>query len=113
MSASLIANLERLLAAGQDSSMLRMGLGSAYSGAGQFDLAIAHLQQAVRLSPEYSAAWKALGKALVSAERRQDAIDAYQEGIRIAETRGDLQAAREMRVFLKRLLPSPAEPPVP
>jgi len=31
------------------------------------------------------------------------AIDAYQNGIRVAEERGDKQAAREMAVFLKRL----------
>jgi hypothetical protein len=30
-------------------------------------------------------------------------VTAYEHGITIAETRGDIQAAKEMKVFLKRL----------
>jgi len=30
------------------------------------------------------------------------AADAYEQGIAVAEERGDIQAAKEMRVFLKR-----------
>jgi len=33
----------------------------------------------------------------------QKAIDAYTQGIEIAEKKGDKQAAKEMTVFLKRL----------
>ena len=32
------------------------------------------------------------------------AINAYQQGIQVAEQKGDKQAAKEMQVFLKRLL---------
>lgn len=31
-----------------------------------------------------------------------DALAAYQEGIAVAEARGDIQAAKEMKVFAKR-----------
>ena len=55
------------------------------------------------MDANYSAAWKLLGKALAENGERQAAIDAYEAGIRIAQARGDIQAAKEMTVFAKRL----------
>ncbi len=83
--------------------MLRCGLGNAYLRAGDTRRAVEHLQMAVRSDPGYSAAWKMLGKALTAAGRVEDACAAYAEGIRVAEGKRDIQAAREMKVFLKRL----------
>jgi Tfp pilus assembly protein PilF len=96
-------NLERLLASGQDNAMLRFGLGKAYLDEGEPAKAAEHLRRAVEQDTNYSAAWKLLGRALVQAEREDEAKTAYEEGIRVAEARGDIQAAKEMRVFLKRL----------
>jgi cytochrome c-type biogenesis protein CcmH/NrfG len=62
------------------------------------------------LDPEYSAGWKALGRALTAAGRSADALAAYERGTEVAERRGDRQAAKEMRVFsarLKRAAPTP------
>lgn len=100
---SLTANLEAMLARGPDTALLRYGLGGEYLKAGQPDKAIEHLRKAVTLDPKYSAAWKLLGKALAEAGRTDEAIKAYEDGIRAAEERGDKQAAKEMLVFRKRL----------
>jgi len=100
---SAIDNLEAMLARGQDSALLRYSLGNEYSKANQNDKAIEHLQQAVALDPNYSAAWKLLGRTLAHAAREDEAIAAYEAGIRVAEAKGDLQAAKEMTVFLRRL----------
>jgi predicted Zn-dependent protease len=100
---TVIDNLEAMLARGPDSALLRYSLGNEYLKLGDDDKAIAHLEQAVALDPKYSAAWKLLGKALADAGRTDQAIKAYQEGIRIAEAKGDVQAAKEMTVFLRRL----------
>jgi hypothetical protein len=51
----------------------------------------------------YSAAWKSLGKALAGAGKNPRAIEAYETGIEVAEKKGDVQAVKEMRVFLNRL----------
>lgn len=102
---SLIANFEKMLAAGQDNVLLRFGLGQAYLNAGQFEPAITHLRKALEFDKQYSAAWKLLGKALASAGNPAEASTAYQQGITIAEAKGDVQAAKEMKVFLKRLKP--------
>lgn len=99
----MLQNLEKMLVAGRDNALLRFSLGNEYSKLGQFEQAAAHLQQAVTHDPNYSAAWKLLGKALNEAGRLQEALAAYQRGIEIAEKKGDKQAAKEMAVFAKRI----------
>lgn len=100
---SIIDNFETMLAQGRDGALLRYGLGNEYLKSRAFDRAIAHLEQAVKLDAQYSAAWKLLAQAFVGAGDPARAIDAYRRGIAVAEARGDIQAAKEMRVFLKRL----------
>lgn len=100
---SRVERFEQLLAQGQDNALLRFGLGGAYLQAGDAGRAVEHLQQAVKHDPGYSAAWKLLGKALTEAGRLEDACAAYAEGVRVAEGKRDIQAAKEMKVFLKRL----------
>ena len=100
---ALIDKLEQLLASGQDNALLRYGLGNEYLKADRYDRAAEHFRKAVEHDPNYSAAWKLLGKALTAAGRNDAAIHAYQNGIRAAQQKGDLQAAKEMTLFLKRL----------
>jgi len=99
----VIENLESLLAKGQDNALLRFGLANEYLKIGRLEVAIGHLRKALAHDPKYSAAWKRLGKALAETGRTADAIEAYETGIRVAEEKGDVQAAKEMKVFLSRL----------
>ncbi len=99
----LADSLEAMLARGQDSALLRYGLGSEYLKLKRFDKAIEHLRKALQHDPKYSAAWKLLGNALTEAGNTDAAIRVYEDGVRIAEENGDQQTAREMAVFLKRL----------
>jgi predicted Zn-dependent protease len=102
--ASAVAErLEKLLAAGKDSALLRFGLGNAYLGAGDPLGAAEHLRRALAFDPGYSAAWKLLGKALAAAGLESDALAAYRDGIAAAERKGDKQALKEMQVFARRL----------
>ena len=98
-----VQRFEALLAAGKDSALLRFGLGNEYLKAGDFARAAEHFRSAVAQDPNYSAAWKLLGKSLAQAGRDAEAAAAYRAGIEAAERRGDKQAAREMAVFLKRI----------
>ena len=84
--------------------MLRFGLGSEYLKQGDAQSAVPHLRAAVDFDPDYSAAWKLLGRALTATDARAEAISAFETGIEVAQRRGDKQAAKEMQVFLKRLL---------
>lgn len=102
MSNPMIERFEAMLAGGMDSTALRFGLGNAYLGEDPA-AAARHLAAAVEQDPTYSAAWKLLGKALTAAGDEAGARDAYEKGIEAANARGDVQAAKEMQVFLKRL----------
>ena len=99
---SRIEAFEQMLARGQDSAMLRFSLGREYIAQGDPATAIGHLEQAVVHDPDYSAAWKALGQAHDHAGDPDAAIEAWNQGIRAAESRGDKQAVKEMRVFIRR-----------
>ncbi|HSF48280.1 MAG TPA: tetratricopeptide repeat protein [Burkholderiales bacterium] len=100
---SPIDNLERMLAQGKDTALLRYSLGNEYLKAGQPVGALPHLEQAVKFDPGYSAAWKLLGKAFAASGRNEQALAAWRRGIEVAETKGDKQAAAEMKVFARRL----------
>lgn len=101
--ASVVRNLEALLLQGKDSALLRFSLGSEYLKLKETWVAVHQLRRATEMDPNYSAAWKLLGKALTDAGVLRDALDAYRRGIEVAERRGDKQAAKEMSVFAQRL----------
>jgi predicted Zn-dependent protease len=113
MAQDLTANLEALLAKGNDAPPLRFALASRYLAAGDAAAAVRHAQACVALDADYSAGWKVLGQARVAAGDNAGAIESYQRGIAVAEARGDKQAAKEMQVFLRRLEKAAAarEPP--
>ena len=98
-----IASLEKMLDGPRDSALLRFSLGNEYLKAGDPPRASECFREATRRDPNYSAAWKALGKALAENGDPQGAREAYEQGIAVASARGDIQAAREMGVFVKRL----------
>lgn len=99
----MIERLQALLAAGQDNALLRFSLGQAYLNQGDPQSAAEQLRAALAHDPNYSAAWRALGQALTQAGQPDRALDAYRQGIDVAERNGDKQAAKQMRVFAKRL----------
>ena len=98
-----IESLEKMLGGPRDGALLRFSLGNEYLKAGDPAAAGNCFRAAVDRYPAYSAAWKALGKALAEAGDAPGARSAYERGIAVAEARGDVQAAKEMKVFLKRL----------
>ena len=107
----VIENFKAMLARGQDSALLRYGLGTAYFNQNDPERAVPHLAEAVRLDPAYSAAWKLYGRALAASGRYADAVAAWDQGIATATAKGDIQAAKEMQVFRKRALRSSEGPP--
>jgi len=98
-----LANFERMLAAGRDGALLRFSLGTEYLKAGDCPRAVEHLRQAVVLDPGYTAAWKALGRALADGGQSVEALSAYRSGILVAQRKGDKQAGKEMEVFARRI----------
>ncbi|MBU6459452.1 MAG: tetratricopeptide repeat protein [Proteobacteria bacterium] len=97
--------LERLiqLSKNHDSASLRYGLGLAYLDEQKPNLAQKEFEKAIKMKPDFAAAWKLLGKAYMEIGNFQAARTAWTEGIRVAHEQGSIQAEKEMGVFLRRL----------
>ena len=98
-----IESLQKMLGGPRDGALLRYSLGNEYLKADALAEATKCFQEAVDRDRQYSAAWKALGKALAESGDTDAARQAYAEGIAVANARGDIQAAKEMTVFARRL----------
>jgi Tfp pilus assembly protein PilF len=98
-----IERLEKLLGTPRDGALLRYSLGLEYAKAGELAPALEQLREAVARDPDYSAAWKALGKTLEQQKLGEQALQAYRRGIEAARKKGDRQAEKEMAVFARRL----------
>ncbi len=95
--------LEKLLGTPRDGALLRYSLGVEYLKAGDPARAAVHLREAVARERLYSAAWKALGKALEESGEPAQALEAFRHGVEAAREKGDRQAEKEMSVFARRL----------
>jgi len=98
-----LPKLLKLVGTARDGALLRFSIGSEYLKTGDPSNAAAQLREAVTRDPDYSAAWKLLGRALAEAGRAEEALEAYARGIVVATARGDQQAAKEMTVYARRL----------
>ena len=103
MATNTLENLRKMLEGGRDNALLRFSLGNEHLKSGDAASAAAHLEAAVKHDPEYSAAWKLLGRALEESGALDQALEAYRSGIAVAERKGDKQAAKEMTVFARRI----------
>jgi tetratricopeptide (TPR) repeat protein len=99
----MISNLEKLLGTPRDGALLRYSLGLEHAKAGNLERAAGYYRDALARDPLYSAAWKALGKALDDLARPAEALAAYRQGIEAAKQKGDRQAEKEMTVFARRI----------
>ena len=103
MSSPAIENLEKMIGTPRDGALLRFALGMEYIKINGTEKAIAHLRDAVERDPGYSAAWRALGKALEAAGQSAAALASYHSGIAAAQKKGDKQLVKEMTVFARRI----------
>lgn len=107
MSGPSIDQLRAQCGGPRDGALLRLALGNALAAAGDPAAASAEFERAVGFDPGYSAAWRALGRSRLAVGLEDAAAAAFERGIVAAEARGDVQAGREMRVFLGRLRGTP------
>ncbi len=99
LSSRLEAELER----GRDSSLLRFALARSLMASGAAEKALVHLDAAVEMSPTYSAAWGQLGKCKELLGDTEGAVAAWLTGSRTSLDNGDIQAHRQMEVWLRRM----------
>lgn len=99
----MISALEKLLGTPRDNALLRYSLGLEHAKAGELEKAVGYFRDAVERDASYSAAWKALARALQESQKNEEALEAYRRGIEAARAKGDRQAEKEMTVFMRRL----------
>ncbi len=103
MDKSRIAMFQEILKMDPNDPVVYFGLGQEYMQGGVYPEAIVAFANAVRCNPNYSAAYRFLGECFEKSNQPHQAKEVYAKGIPIAEAQGDLEAARAMTVFLKRV----------
>lgn len=98
-----IARLAKLAGGPRDNALLHHAIGTEWAKLGEHRRAAESFRAALERDERFSAAWKLLGKSLLEAGDIAGARVAWSRGVSVAEQRGDLQAVKEMQVFLRRL----------
>lgn len=100
---SRLEQFRQIVALDPDDYFSHYGLASVLFEEGDYEEAVTEFREALRLKPDYSAAFRDLGRALEKTGARAEAMQVYQQGLPVAERNGDLQTVKEMQVFLRRL----------
>ncbi len=97
-----IEGLEEIVADDPEDATARFMLATELAKAGLHQKAIPHFQAVVEADPDYTAAYRGLGRALVATGETDDARVVFEKGLAVAERTGDYQSGKEMEVFLRR-----------
>ena len=93
----------KLLDKDPDNPMILYSLGNELFKEKQYAEADEYLRQAVRNKPDYSVAYRMLGRALYELGEDVEARRVFTEGREVAQKNGDLQTVKEIDVFVRRL----------
>lgn len=97
-----IEGLEEIVADDPDDHTARFMLATELAKAGRHAVAIPHFQAVIAADPDYTAAYRGLGRALVATGDTDGARSAFTTGLAVADRTGDYQSGKEMEVFLRR-----------
>jgi|ERR671916_2841116 uncharacterized protein HemY len=93
----------KLLGKDPDNPMVLYSLGSELFKEGRFGEARDLLQRAVENKPDYSVAYRMLGRAHFELHENPEARNVFLKGKEVAQENGDLQTVKEIDVFMRRL----------
>ena len=93
----------KLLEKDPDNPMIRYSLGIELFKEGRYPEAREHLQRAIENKPDYSVAYRMLGRTHYELHENAEARSVFAKGKEVAQENGDLQTVREIDVFLRRL----------
>lgn len=93
----------KLLERDPENPMVLYSLGTELFKEGEYGEAREHLSNAVRNKPDYSVAYRTLGRALAELGEDEEARRVFDEGREVAQKNGDLQTVKEIDVFARRL----------
>ena len=103
METSRAEMFRKLLERDPENPMILFSLGNELFKEGEYAEARDHLRRAVENKPDYSVAYRTLGRAHYELHEDAEARRVFTEGREVAEKNGDLQTVREIDVFMRRL----------
>jgi uncharacterized protein HemY len=103
MNASRSDMFRKLLARDPNNPMVLYSLGSELFKEGQYPEAQDLLRRAVENKPDYSVAYRMLGRAHFELHENSEARNVFLKGKEVAQENGDLQTVKEIDVFMRRL----------
>ena len=103
MDASRSEMFRKLLDRDPENPMVLYSLGNELFKEGRHAEASEYLGRAVRNKPDYSVAYRTLGRVLFELEQDEEAARVFAEGREVAQGNGDLQTVKEIDVFVRRL----------
>jgi predicted Zn-dependent protease len=93
----------KLLDREPNNAMVLYSLGNELFKEEKYAEAREYLSRAVRNKPDYSVAYRTLGRALYELGEDDKARRVFAEGREVARRNGDLQTVKEIDVFVRRL----------
>jgi predicted Zn-dependent protease len=93
----------KLLERDPDNPMVLYSLGNKLFKEQKYTEAREYLSRAVRNKPDYSVAYRTLGRTLYELGEDAEAQRVFAEGREVAQRNGDLQTVKEIDVFVRRL----------
>lgn len=93
----------KLLEKDPDNPMVLYSLGNELFKEANHEEARDHLKRAVENKPDYSVAYRMLGRTHYELGEDAEAKEVFERGREIAQSNGDLQTVKEIDVFSRRL----------
>jgi uncharacterized protein HemY len=93
----------KLLEKDPENPMILCSLGIELFKEGRYPEAREHLARAIENKPDYSVAYRMLGRTHFELRENTEARRVFAQGREVAQQNGDLQTVREIDVFLRRL----------
>ena len=103
MNSSRSDMFRKLLERDPSNPMVLYSLGNELFKEGHYVEARDRLRLAVENKPDYSVAYRMLGRAHYELEEDIEAKEVFLKGKEVAKEKGDLQTVKEIDVFLRRL----------
>ena len=103
MNASRKEMFRKLLERDPNNPMVLYSLGNELFKEGKYPEARDHLRRAVENKPDYSVAYRMLGRAHYELGEDAEAREVFERGREVATENGDLQTVKEIDVFRRRL----------
>jgi uncharacterized protein HemY len=103
MNASRTEMFRKLLERDPNNPMVLYSLGNELFKEERYPEARDHLRRAVENKPDYSVAYRMLGRAHYELGEDAEAKEVFERGREVAKENGDLQTVKEIDVFRRRL----------